>query len=237
MEAIRNVLGIVLKFIYETVSSVGNEPEAISYYAIAIIIMTILVKFITIPITLSSTKSQAKMAEVKPELEKLQKKYAYDPEILNKKTMELYKEKDIKMTGGCLPLVIQMVIMIALYRVMMEPAKYMFEDQGMIENIRTNFFWITDLTKPDPYWFGIPLVNALSQFLMTKISTAQNPAMNNQNQSSMMMMQYMMPVMFFFMLRNLASGLGLYWLTGNIVEIIVRSAMKLVYKKGEDKDK
>lgn len=228
-------MGIIIKFIYETVSKIGTEPEAISYYAISIIVMTVLFKIIMMPIMLSSTRSQKKLAEIQPEVQKLQKRYSYDPEILQRKTMELYKEKNVKITGGCLPLIIQFIIMIALYRVMMEPAKYMFEDASAIHSIRTNFLWIPQLTQADPYWYGIPLINALSQFLVSKL-TMSATAQNNPQAQSMQMMQYMMPVMFFFMLRNFAAGLGLYWLVGNIVEIVVRGTSKLRYKKGEQAD-
>lgn len=236
MGQLTNFLGSILRFIYQFLTDLGNEPEKISYYAISLMIMAVLIKIITMPLTLQSTKNMQKGAELQPEVDKIMKKYKDDPETQNRKMMELYKENDYKPgggCGGCLVMLIPLIIIWAMLGVIRNPDAYLDLQQGV--EISKNFLWIPDLSKADPNMFGLPFIYAISMFGFTYL-TQNKQAMPNQTpemQKSTQMMQYMMPILFFFMGRNWASGIMLYWTTSNIIEIIVRLISKLFIKPKE----
>ncbi len=235
MNVLYNIMGALLRFIYEFVQTIMAEPKSISYYAISILVITAIYKMVTIPITFKSTEASQKMQELQPELDALKRKYSYDPQILSQKQMELYKERNVKMSAGCLPMLLQMIIMLALYGVIQNPAKYLFDNAEQIHAIAKNFFWIPDLTLADPFMYGLPLFNALTQLAMSFLTVTPAMQQNEQMKSQQMMMRYFMPVMIFFMMKNFASGLILYWCAGNIIEIVIRLILKVVKgNKGED---
>lgn len=150
--------------------------------------------------------------------------------------MKLYKEENISPTGGCLPMILNLIIVFAMLSVIRDPAKHMFENKELINTIAKNFFWIKDITGPDPLKFGLPLLYSLSMFLYSSILSSQTPKAPNQNMQSMnMMTKYMLPVMMFFFSWTWPAGLLLYWGTGNVVEILVRFISKSFIKQGEEK--
>jgi len=193
-------------------------------YGIAIILVTIFVKIITFPFTRKSYQSTAKMQDLAPQLEELKAKYKSNPEKLNKATAELYKKEGVNPMGGCLPLLIQMPIFLALYGLFNK----LFELRGAM------FIpgWITDLSSPEAVYtfqnFTIPILNwdairllpiiyVASQILYGKLmQTSSTGAANSQ----MKMMNTLMPVMFFFILYNAPSGLLTYWIVSNIITAI-----------------
>jgi len=124
-------------------------------YGVAIIILTIIVKVILFPLTYKSMASQQKLSGLQPKLKELQDKYKDKPEILNKETMNLYKKEGINPLGGCLPLLLQMPILIAMYQLL----------NNMVALKGAEFLWIKDLSRPDEilnFPFTIPLVNIYS---------------------------------------------------------------------------
>ena len=219
-----------MRFIYQTVSSMMAEPEHISYFAITILVMTVLYKLITLPITINNIKTQEINSKIQPEIQKIQKKYKNNPEIQQQKILELQREYGYNPLSGCLPLILQMVLVLALFRVMRTPEAYMFPNGEDINAIARNFLWIPNLSNPDPFIFGLPLINGITQFLMFNIT--QSTSSNQEGQGAEMMqsmntsMKYVMPVMIFFMTRTFAAGLALYWAFGNILEIIIRLIIK-----------
>lgn len=224
MSSISNIFGSIMRFFYESLQGMGAEPEVISYFAMAILLMAVISKMITIPLTYQSTKNSAKMKDFQPQLEKLKEKYGYDERILQQKTMEFYKENNLSAAGcsSCLPMIIQFVLIIALFAVLREPGKFIFDNPSQFEHIQKNFFWIQDLSKADPLqWFGLPLINMIT----TYASTFLNPTMRMQKDSpaggSMAMMKFM-PLIFYFMSISWSAGLLLYWAFGNVLEIIFR---------------
>lgn len=112
-------LGALLRFIYEYL--------AFENYGLAIIIFTILTKLLLLPLTMKQMKSTSKMQELQPELQKLQKMYANNKEKLNEEMMKLYQKHNYNPASGCLPLLIQFPILIALYRVLIKPLTYMYK--------------------------------------------------------------------------------------------------------------
>ncbi len=125
-------MGWLMRLIYDLVQ--GIDSNLLSAYAISIILATIIVRLLTLPLTLKSTKSMKKMQELNPQLKELQEKYGKDPQTLQRKQMELYKESGYNPFGGCLPLLIQMPLLIGFFAVISNPI-FAFEDMGQYYNI------------------------------------------------------------------------------------------------------
>lgn len=229
MQIISDFFGSVMRFIYQTVSQMFPEPKYISYFAISILVMTVLYKLITLPITINTIKTQEINAKIQPEMQKIQKKYKNNPEIQQQKIMELQREHGYNPLMGCLPMILQLILVYALFSVMRTPEAYMFGQGVDINTIARNFFWIPNLSEPDPYIFGLPLINGLTQFLMFRIMQPSQAGEGNEMMQSMnTSMKYVMPVMIFVMTRSFAAGLALYWAFGNVIEIIFRLIIKKI---------
>lgn len=192
-EAIARPMLAVLKGIHFVVPNWG----------LAIIALTILLKIITWWPTTKSMKSMKAMAKLKPEMDRLKEKYGEDKNRMNQEVMELYKKHGINPLGGCLPMLIQMPIYIALYSML----------GNSVELYRSAFVgWIHDLTAPDPY-FVLPLLTGALMFAQQKLS----PAPPDPQQK---MMGYMMPVMFTAISLFLPSGLTIYILTNTLLTML-----------------
>lgn len=230
MNTLYQILGRVFKFIYDTLVGLGPEPEQISYYAIALLVMAVIYKLLTIPLTVQQAKATKRTAELQPKIEELKKKYGYNQEILNQKIQEFQKENNATQAGcsSCLMIIVQFVIVIALFGVIREPAKYLFDNPDQINTIARNFFWIPDLSLPDPTGWLIALLNSGSQMLVSFLSQSNQPGVNEQAQSSQKMMLYILPIVFFFMFRSMPAGLVVYWTAGNVIEIIVKLVTKFI---------
>lgn len=235
MQILTNFLGSILRFIYQSLVDLGNEPEIISYYAIALIVMAFLQKIVTIPLTLKAAENSKKGMELQPEINKIMDKYKNDPENQNRKLMEFYKENDYKPgggCGGCLVMLIPLIIIWAMLSVIRNPENYIVAKNGA--HIAKNFFWIPDLSQPDPYMFGLPILYSLSMFAYTSLTQQSQPNMNQpEMEMTGKMMRYFMPVMMFFFSRKWAAGIILFWTVSNIIEIIVRLIIKFSTKAKE----
>jgi len=143
-----SLLGQLMRWIYDSLSANQVEPSDISFYAISIILMTLLVNLIIIPVTISQQKQAENTRKIKPKMDEIQKKYSYDPQIMQKKMQELYKEENVNPgISSCIMMVLQLLIIVALFRVMQDTTKYVFPEG--IEGIRKDFYWISDLTKKE----------------------------------------------------------------------------------------
>lgn len=221
-----------MRWIYETVVQIGSEPRLVSYFAITLMLMAVVSKLISMPLTYKTTQNAKKTQDLQPKLEALKKKYGYDERILQQKTMEFYRENNVSAAGcsSCLPLIIQMIVILGLFGVVRNPELYIFDNAAQFDEIAKNFLWISDMTLPDPFFYGLPLLNALLQLVVQRM----NPAMKQQSQATggtMAMMTYIMPIMIFFISVNWASALLLYWTFGNVLEVLVRSVMMLFMKR------
>ncbi len=199
----------VMDFLYE---------NFIANYGVAIIILTIISKIILWPLGNISYKSMAEMKKIQPEIAKLKEKYGDDKKKMNAEMMHLYKAYKVNPLGGCLPMVVQIPVFFALYRML----------YGAIELRHAPFFgWISDLSAPDrllrfdvaiplmepPY--GIPVLTIImgaTQLIQQKMS----PPPGDPAQAKMMML---MPLVFTVIFINFSSGLVLYWLVNNILSI------------------
>ncbi len=186
-------LMVVMKFFY---GYIGN-------FGFSIILLTICIKLIFWPLTQKSYKSMKGMQKLQPEMKKMREKYGSDKQKLNQEMMSFYKENKVNPLGGCLPMLIQIPVFFALYRVLL----------GSIELRHAPFMmWITDLSAKDPYYVT-PLVMGFTMFLQQKMT----PTNMDPTQEKIMMM---MPVVFTFMFLNFPSGLVIYWLTNNLLTIL-----------------
>jgi len=171
-------------------------------WGLAIIALTVLIKLVFFPLSAASYKSMARMKQVTPRLMKLRETYGDDRVKLNQAMMELYKQEKINPLGGCLPIVVQIPVFIALYWVLL----------ASVELRQAPFYgWIKDLSAPDPFYI-LPALMMASMIVQTKMSpTPPDPV----QAKVMMIMPFAFGVMFFFF----PAGLVLYWLVNNILSI------------------
>ena len=223
---IATILGQVLFHIYRLLETIiPQEPKSISFYALAVIITTIIFKFALLPLNIAQTKNQRKMAELQPEVQKLQQKYKNDQQTLALKTQQLYKEANHNPLMGCLPLLIQCPIIISFFYIFRDPQKYAFTDPSMYQSMAKNFFYLTNLENVDRTMI-LPFIAAGltlgTSLLMQKIQAKTNPQAKQMadQQGMMKMMLYMGPVMILFAGQRLAGGIALYWSVSNAFTLI-----------------
>ncbi len=176
--------------------------QVVHNWGLAIVLLTLVVKALLYPLTHRSMKSMQEVRRLQPEVDKLKAKFGDDKEKLNLAVMQLYQQHKVNPLGGCLPLLLQMPVWLALYATL----------QTSVELYREPFLWIHDLTLKDPY-FILPLAMGLSSFVMQKIS----PQPADATQAKMML--YFMPAFLTFIMMNLAAGLTLYILVNNVLSI------------------
>ncbi|MDR2883886.1 MAG: membrane protein insertase YidC [Deferribacteraceae bacterium] len=182
-------------------SFVGN-------YGVAIILLTIVVKLLTLPLTMKSMKSMKGMSKLQPEMLKLKEKYKDEPQKMQAATMELYRTHKVNPMSGCLPLIVQIPIFFALYKTLLVS----IELKGA-----PFIFWLTDLSMKDPYYIT-PILMGATMFLQQLLT----PSTVDPMQKKMFMM---MPVVFTFLFLSFPSGLVIYWLTNNILSIAQQYAI------------
>jgi YidC/Oxa1 family membrane protein insertase len=211
----------------------GLLYDVIGNYGIAVIIFTIVVKTALYPLYIKQTKSMAAMSTVQPKMQEIQRKYANDQQMMNQKLAELYKEEHFNPMGGCLPMLIQMPIIMGLFALLRNPMQYI-TDESMLFAVHESFMWIMDLSQPDK-WI-LPLLAGAATFLSFFInqknnnsSTQMGPAA--QMNQSMKMMQYIFPIMIIWMGRSFPAGLALYWAIGQVMQIFFNMHMKTVREK------
>jgi len=203
-DVIAQPLLICLKFFYRFTHN----------YGVAIILLTVLIKILFWPLTHKSYVSMQAMKKLQPKMAKIKEKYKDDKEKMNQEVMQLYRTYKVNPLGGCLPMVLQIPVFFALYRVLYS---------SIAMRHAPFFLWINDLSAPDrlyvgfniPYLGGLPVLTILmgvSMFLQQKMS----PTSVDPRQEKMMLM---MPVVFTVFFVNFPSGLVLYWLVNNVLSI------------------
>lgn len=204
-------LGYILKALYDLV---GN-------YGITLIILTIAVKLLLYPLYAKQIKSTAKMGTLQPKLQEIQQKYGKDKALMNEKVAELYKEEGVSMAGGCMPMLVQMIIIMGLFALLRNPMVYMGADEQMLFAIHESFLWIQDLAQPDK-WI-LPIAAGVATFISFTMSQRNNMmgATSNQQQMKVMnvFMKYLFPVMILLMARSYPAGLAIYWFFSQVIQI------------------
>ena len=176
--------------------------KVVNNWGWAIIILTIIIKLLFFPLSAASYKSMAKMKAVAPRLNALRERYGDDKQRLNQELMNLYRTEKINPLGGCLPILIQIPVFIALYWALLGAVE--MRDAPWI-------LWIKDLSSKDPYYV-LPIIMAITMFIQTKL----NPTPPDPMQAKAMLM---MPLIFGFMFLFFPAGLVLYWVVNNILSI------------------
>ncbi len=184
-------------------------------YGLVLIIFALLIKIITAPLTQKSTKSMKRMQALAPRMNELKEKYAKDPQRLNEETMKIYKEEGINPMGGCLPILVQMPLLWALYIVFRSTIS--LRQEGF-------FWWIKDLSGPDTIFtlpFSIPMygnnVNVLPILMGLTMIIQQKMSVTDPKQKAMV---YIMPVFMTLLFNSFPSGLNLYYTLFNIISIV-----------------
>jgi len=181
----------------------------------AIVILTVIIKTAFYPLNHASARSMAKMKVIAPKLKALQEQYANDKQQLQVKMMEMYKQEKINPLGGCLPIVVQIPVFIALYWVLLSAVALRHAPW---------IGWIHDLSAPDPY-FVLPVVYAITAYLQVRLSPTP---ISDPVQAKVMQI---MPIAFSVMFIFFPSGLVLYWLVNNSLQIFQQWHMNRVLEK------
>lgn len=229
------LMGSLMSFLY---GIVGN-------WGVAIILFTVLIKVLLIPLAFSQIKSTRNMQKIQPLMTEIQNKYKNDKEVLNQKLIELYKEHKYNPLSGCLPMLVQLPIIFALFDVLRLPEKFVFGGNLALAKEATlvNFLWIKDFTAPDlintmlqmDFGFPIPgvftvIAAALTYYQMKTMNVGTaNATVNTQMKS----MEIMMPLMILWMGTTMSAGLTLYWVVSTLFQIVQQIYMPKANKEAK----
>lgn len=204
----------------------------------AIILITVIIKVVTLPLTRKQLQSQKAMQDLQPRIKELQDKYGKDRQKFSEEQMKLYKEAGVNPLGGCLPMLIQMPVLFALYQ-----ALYAVSSTELVPTVQRIFLWIPDLFYPTltvgTNWLGesfttqdwgklfayasLPIIMLVTQLALQKMSQApksKNGQKGQDTQAQMMsQMMFFMPIMFGYITLGLPAGLTLYWTVSNILSM------------------
>ncbi|MBQ7454732.1 MAG: YidC/Oxa1 family membrane protein insertase [Selenomonadaceae bacterium] len=190
---------MVLTTLYNLTATLG-----VPSYGLAIILLTILIKILVYPLTKIQLKSMKAMQRLQPQMKKLQDKYKNNPQLMQQKLMELYKKEGANPMSGCLPMLIQMPILMGMYYTL-----YSFDYGGA----PPSFLWMPSLSETDPLYV-LPILSAATTFLQQKMMST-----SDQNQQ-MKIMMIIMPIFIGWISLQFPAGLVLYWVTMNVVQIV-----------------
>ncbi|MDR1567797.1 MAG: YidC/Oxa1 family membrane protein insertase [Streptococcaceae bacterium] len=194
------------------------------YVGLGIIIFTIIVKTALLPLMHIQMKSMRKMQELQPEIKKIQKKYPdKDTEsrrLVGEETQQLYRENKVNPSIGCLPMLIQMPILLALYQALTR-----------MPSLRHGHFLGFDIAAKDPYYI-LPILAAVFTFLSSWLSMKSTPEQNAMTKS----MTYVMPVMIFMFSISVASGVSLYWGVSNAYQVFQVLLLNNPFKLQKERD-
>jgi len=172
--------------------------DVIGNWGWSIVLVTVIIKILFYQLSAKSYRSMSKLKKLQPRIEILKERYGDDKQSLTKATLELYREAKVNPMSGCLPILIQIPVFIALYWVLVESVQ--LRQAPFI-------FWIRDLSQHDPYYV-LPILMGISMFLQQRL----NPPPPDPMQAKVMML---MPVIFTFLFANFPAGLMLYWFVNN----------------------
>lgn len=196
---IEYLMNLVLTTLYSLTAMLG-----VPSYGLAIILLTILIKILVYPLTKKQLQSMKAMQRLQPQMKKLQEKHKDNPKLMQQKLMELYQKEGVNPMSGCLPMLIQMPILMGMYYTL-----FSFDYGGA----PPSFAWLPSLSEPDPT-YALPFLSAATTFLQQKMmSTA------DANQQ-MRIMMIIMPIFIGWISLQFPAGLVLYWVTMNVVQIV-----------------
>jgi YidC/Oxa1 family membrane protein insertase len=206
---------------------------------VTIILLTVLVRLALYPISQKQIESQKKLQDLQPEIKKLQDKYKGDKEKQGRALMEFYKEKKVNPASGCLPLVVQIVFFIALYRAFIAGLNFntgcndLYSFVGCPASINAKLFGLLDLAKPN---IILAAIAAVGQFIQTKMMMAKVPVSSKKGDFTSVMNQQMLyigPILTLFIGLRFPAGLAVYWIVNTLFAI---GQQYLIMKKTERND-
>ena len=206
----------LLQFVLESLHSL-TDLAGVGSYGLAIILLTVIIKMLLYPLTVKQVKSMKAMQELSPKMKKIQEKYKDNPQVMQQKVGALYKEAGVNPLAGCLPLIIQMPILMGMY--------YALYNFTYPSPEAAQFLWLPSMSESDPLYI-LPVLSAFTTFLQQKMTTTE---MNQQ----MKVMMVVMPLFIGWISLTFPSGLVLYWVTMNVVQI----AQQWWMYRGEDTKK
>jgi len=213
-------INAIITVLYNFTQTIGFPS-----YALAIIILTILLKIVLYPLSVKQMKSAKNMQAIQPKVQEIQKKYKNNKEKMNKALVELYQQYDVNPAAGCLPILIQMPILIGLFQALRD---YSFEP---VEHAA--FLWISNLQQPDPFYI-LPVLVGVATFVQSKITMAGSST--GANNSTNMMLLYFMPLFIGYISIKFPAGLCLYWVVFNVLSALQQYLINkkpLAVEKGE----
>ncbi|SHN33090.1 YidC family membrane integrase SpoIIIJ [Gracilibacillus kekensis] len=197
-------------------------------YGLSIVIVTILIRLVLLPLNIKQLKSSKAMQAIQPELQKVREKYSskdqQTQQKLQQETMELFQKNGVNPLAGCLPIIVQMPILIAFYHAIMRTGAL----DGHV------FLWFR-LDSPDPYYI-LPVLTAGFTYLQQKLMMAGTTATQNSMMPQMTMMLYLMPIMIGVFAIFFPSALALYWVVGNIFMVLQTLLIKNPMMKRDEAD-
>ena len=228
LQPITNILIKIFMAFYNFVTGMMYDPSNMTPAQIgtglvlAVFLITLLVRLLILPLTIKQMKSTAKMQEVQPLVKKVQEKYKGNPEKANMEVMKIYKENKVSMSGGCLPLLIQMPILFALYDV--------FRSVGVEPQFQNaSFLWIHQLSGHDPLYI-LPVLSGLTTYLSSYLMQKGSGSGEN-SPVPMGTMNIVMGCMLGFMSLRFPALLVIYWITGNVIQIVQTYFLIILPKK------
>lgn len=200
-QALVNGMAWLLNWLYNLTATIG-----VPNYGLAIILLTVLIKMAMYPLSHKQMRSMLAMQQLQPKIKEIQDKYkAKDPQKMQQMIMEMYKEHNVNPMAGCLPLLVQMPILIALYRALFD---FPFANEA-----HASFLWVKNLSiidRSDPAFYILPLLAGITTYIQSKMTmSAADPTQK--------MMLYTMPVFIAYIAYTVQPGLALYWVVFNVV--------------------
>jgi YidC/Oxa1 family membrane protein insertase len=193
-----------------------SEDKKFDKYGWAIVIVTILLRLLTLPLMIKQLKSSKMMQALQPEMLKIREKFKTDQQKLQQETMKLFQKHNVNPLAGCLPILVQMPILIAFYHAIMRNA-----------NIASHsFLWLPDLGAPDPFYILPILAGATTYYQQKMMGMDANPQMK--------ILMVVLPIMIGIFALTFASALSLYWVIGNLFTITQVYFMKDMYKLNQE---
>lgn len=183
-------------------------------YGVAIVLMTIIIKMALYPLTKKQIQSTKAMMELQPKLKQLQDRYKDDKMKLNEEVAKIYKASGVNPVAGCLPMLVQMPILFAIY----------YGVRDMVYEGPANFLWMSNIADPDKFYI-LPVLSAVTTYISSKQTMADNNSMQNQ------MMLYFMPLFIGYISLKFSAGLVIYWVVMNLMQIAQQSYMAYEEKK------
>lgn len=203
------------------------------HYWLSIVLLSVLIRVAMYPLYKKQILSTSGMADIQPKVKEIQRKYADNKEIMNQKIAELYKESGFNPGAGCLPMLVQLIVISGLFVLLRYPLNYI-NDENMVFAVHESFLWIKDLCQPDP-WI-LPILSGIATFFSFSMSQQNQLGQHGANMG-MGMMKYLFPIMIVWLGRAYPAGLAIYWFISNFTQIFFNIRFNKLKKELKNKEK